>query len=186
MKKRGIALLMVAAMMAGTLSGCSGGGSTGKAGGGAQTEAQTVAEVDPSLYEVTEPITIKWWHALEEQYSETVQKVVDDFNKSQDMITVEAEYIGSYKKLNEALVAAHAAGTDLPAITVANTPYVAEYGAGGLTEDLTPYIQASGYDLKDFGDGMISASSYNGKQVSLPFLISTQIVYYNKDMADEL
>ena len=41
MKKRGIALLMVAAMMAGTLSGCSGGGSTGKAGGGAQTEAQT-------------------------------------------------------------------------------------------------------------------------------------------------
>ena len=186
MKKRGIALLMVAAMMAGTLSGCSGGGSTGKAGGGAQTEAQTVAEVDPSLYEVTEPITIKWWHALEEQYSETVQKVVDDFNKSQDMITVEAEYIGSYKKLNEALVAAHAAGTDLPAITVANTPYVAEYGAGGLTEDLTPYIKASGYDLKDFGDGMISASSYNGKQVSLPFLISTQIVYYNKDMADEL
>ena len=120
-----------------------------QAGGGAQTEAQTVAEVDPSLYEVTEPITIKWWHALEEQYSETVQKVVDDFNKSQDMITVEAEYIGSYKKLNEALVAAHAAGTDLPAITVANTPYVAEYGAGGLTEDLTPYIQASGYDLKD-------------------------------------
>lgn len=90
----------------------------------AQTEAQTVAEVDPSLYEVTEPITIKWWHALEEQYSETVQKVVDDFNKSQDMITVEAEYIGSYKKLNEALVAAHAAGTDLPTITVANTPYV--------------------------------------------------------------
>ena len=65
MKKRGIALLMVAAMMAGTLSGCSGGGSTGKAGAGAQTEAQTVAEVDPSLYEVTEPITIKWWHALE-------------------------------------------------------------------------------------------------------------------------
>ena len=81
MKKRGIALLMVAAMMAGTLSGCSGGGSTGKAGGGAPTEAQTVAEVDPSLYEVTEPITIKWWHALEEQYSETVKKVVDDFNK---------------------------------------------------------------------------------------------------------
>lgn len=74
MKKRGIALLMVAAMMAGTLSGCSGGGSTGKAGAGAQTEAQTVAEVDPSLYEVTEPITIKWWHALEEQYSETVQR----------------------------------------------------------------------------------------------------------------
>ena len=30
--------------------------------------------------------------------------------------------------VNEALVAAHAAGTGLPALTVANTPYVAEYG----------------------------------------------------------
>lgn len=185
--RRGVALLLVAAMTAGTLSGCSGGGSTGKAGAGAQGEAKTeAAAVDPAMYEVTEPITIKWWHALEEQYSETVDKIVGDFNASQDLITVEAEYIGNYTKLNEALVAAHAAGTDLPAITAANTPYVAEYGAGGLTEDLTPYIQATGYDLSDFGDGMIAASSYGGKQVSLPFLISTQIVYYNKSMADEL
>ena len=55
---------------------------------------------------VTVPITIKWWHALEDQYSATVDKVVSDFNNSQDLITVEAEYIGSYSKLNEALVAA--------------------------------------------------------------------------------
>lgn len=192
--RKGIALVLAAAMMAGSITGCSGGGSTGKAGaqGGDTTKAaeggETTAalEVDPSKYEVTEPITIKWWHALEDQYSETVEKVVSDFNSSQDFITVEAEYIGSYTKLNEALVAAHAAGTDLPAITAANTPYVAEYGAGGLTEDLTPYMAASDYDTSDFGEGMIAAAQYNGKQVSLPFLISTQIMYYNKDMADEL
>ena len=67
---------------------------------------------------------------------------------------------------------------------MANTPYVAEYGAGGLTEDLTPYIQATGFEIDDFGKGMVDASSYDGKQVALPFLISTQIMYYNKDMAD--
>lgn len=184
--RKSMALLLTAAMAVTSLAGCSGGGSTGKAGGEA-TEAKTETEaVDPAMYEVKEPITIKWWHALEDQYSETVEKIVSDFNSSQDLITVEAEYIGSYTKLNEALVAAHAAGTDLPAITAANTPYVAEYGAGGLTEDLTPYIEASGYDISDFGDGMVKAASYNGKQVSLPFLISTQIVYYNKNMADEM
>ena len=193
MRKK-MALLLAAAMVAGAVSGCSGGGSTGKAavgGGGSGSnegaeEAGDTQPADPAMYEVKEPITIKWWHALEDQYSETVNKVVTDFNNSQDLITVEAEYIGSYAKLNEALVAAHAAGTDLPAITVANTPYVAEYGAGGLTEDLTPYIQASDYDVEDFGDGMVEAAKYNGKQVSLPFLISTQIMYYNKDMADEM
>ena len=101
------------------------------------------------------PITITWWHALEEQYTDTVEQIVNDFNNSQDLITVQAEYVGSYSDVNEALVAAHAAGSGLPAITVANTPYVAEYGAGGLTEDLTPYIEATGYDVEDFGDGMI-------------------------------
>ena len=196
MRKR-MALVLAAAMTVGAVTGCSEGGSTGKpttaaaeggasseaAGGSAQSEA---APADPANYEVTEPITIKWWHALEDQYSGIVEQVVNDFNSSQDLITVEAEYIGSYSELNEALVAAHAAGTGLPAITVANTPYVAEYGASGLTENLDPYIEATGYDVADFGAGMLEAAKYDGTQVSLPFLISTQIMYYNKDKVEEM
>ena len=200
--KRMLAVALTAAMGCGMLAGCSGGGSTGGAAvQSAQTEAQTAggaaeggaaesgaeaAAADPASFEVTEPITIQWWHALEDQYSETVQEVVDDFNNSQDLITVEPVYVGSYAEVNEALVAAHAAGTGLPALTVANTPYVAEYGAGGLTEDLTPYIEATGFEIDDFGKGLVDASSYDGKQVALPFLISTQVLYYNQDMADEL
>ena len=200
--KKMLAVALTAAMGCGVLAGCSGGGSTGGAAvQSAQTEAQAAggtaeggaaesgaeaAAADPASFEVTEPITIQWWHALEDQYSETVQEVVDDFNNSQDLITVEPVYVGSYAEVNEALVAAHAAGTGLPALTVANTPYVAEYGAGGLTEDLTPYIEATGFEIDDFGKGLVDASSYDGKQVALPFLISTQVMYYNQDMADEL
>ena len=200
--KKMLAVALTAAMGCGVLAGCSGGGSTGGAAvQSAQTEAQTAGgaaeggaaesgaeapAADPASFKVTEPITIQWWHALEDQYSETVQEVVDDFNSSQDLITVEPVYVGSYAEVNEALVAAHAAGTGLPALTVANTPYVAEYGAGGLTEDLTPYIEATGFEIDDFGKGLVDASSYDGKQVALPFLISTQVMYYNQDMADEL
>jgi len=190
-----LAVALAAALGCSLLGGCSGGGSTGS---GARQAAQGTTETagdssggdmgapaaDASTYEVTEPITIQWWHALEDQYSQTVSEIVEGFNSSQDLITVEATYIGSYAQTNEALVAANAAGTGLPALTVANTPYVAEYGASGLTEDLTPYIQATGFEIDDFGKGMVDASSYEGKQVALPFLISTQIMYYNKDMAD--
>ena len=163
MKKK-MALVLAAALAAGAVAGCSGGGSTGKSAVVGDTASESgesageAASTDPADYEVTEPITITWWHALEEQYTDTVEQIVNDFNNSQDLITVEAEYVGSYSDVNEALVAAHAAGSGLPAITVANTPYVAEYGAGGLTEDLTPYIEATGYDVEDFGDGMIAAS----------------------------
>ncbi len=162
------------------------------AGGGQETaspaaekKAETVV-VDKSKYEVTEPIEIVWWHALENQYNDTVTEIVDGFNNSQNLIKVKAEYIGNYTTVNESLVAAQAAGTGLPAVVVANTPYVAQYGASGLCEDLTPYATAFGYDFTDFGDGMMRAASYDGKQIALPFLISTQVMYYNKDMADAL
>lgn len=137
-------------------------------------------------YEVKEPVSIVWWHALEKQYDQTVADVVDGFNNSQNLVKVTAEYIGNYSAVNEALVAAHAAGTVLPGVCVANTPYVAEYGAGGLAEDLTPYIKATKFDIDDFGSGLIAATSYKNKQISLPFLISTQVMYYNKTMADKL
>jgi multiple sugar transport system substrate-binding protein len=141
--------------------------------------------IDPAKYAVTAPIEITWWHALENQYSDLVTEIVDNFNNSQDKIKVKAEYIGNYATVNESLVAAQAAGSGLPAVVVANTPYVAQYGASGLCEDLTPYIKATGFDIGDFGEGMVKASAYEDKQVSLPFLISTQVMYYNKTMADK-
>ena len=165
---------------------CSGGGSTGKAGANASSAAAPASSeaVDPSKYEVTEPITITWWHALESQYDELVADVVKKFNATQKLITVEAQYIGSYKDINEALVAAHAAGTGLPAVAVANTDYVASYGDSGLYENLDPYIAGTDYDVDDFSAGLLLSSQYNGKQVALPFLHSTQVIYYNKTMAD--
>ena len=139
---------------------------------------------DAKKYEVKAPIKIQWWHALESQYLPLVDKIVADFEKANPLIDVEAIYQGAYKDVNEKLIAAQAAGTTLPALTVANTPLVAEYGASGLCENLEPYAKATGFDVKDFGDGHIASTSYEGKQVALPFLISTQIMFYNKDMAD--
>ena len=179
-------LIATGAIAATTVMTACSGGSTGKANTTASSAASAAPEtVDPSKYEVTEPITITWWHALESQYDELVADVVKKFNATQNLITVEAQYIGSYKDINEALVAAHAAGTGLPAVAVANTDYVASYGDSGLYENLDPYIAGTGYDVDDFSAGLLLSSQHEGKQVALPFLHSTQVIYYNKTMADE-
>ena len=179
-------LIATGAIAAATAMTACSGGSTGKANTTASSAASAAPEtVDPSKYEVTEPITITWWHALESQYDELVADVVKKFNATQSLITVEAQYIGSYKDINEALVAAHAAGTGLPAVAVANTDYVASYGDSGLYENLDPYIAGTGYDVDDFSAGLLLSSQYEGKQVALPFLHSTQVINYNKTMADE-
>lgn len=187
--KKFLAMLLALVMVL-SLAACSG-GSTGSA---VATTAATTApagdsgasqETPPAdMYAVTEPIEIVWWHALEDQYSELVAEVVDGFNNSQDLITVKAEYIGAYKDVNEKLVAANAAGTGLPAVCVANTDYVAQYGANGVFENLDGYIAATGYDVDDFSAGLLLSSQYDGKQVAMPFLHSTQVIYYNKTLAD--
>ena len=167
--KKLLALALALCMMF-SLCACSGStGSTGSTATEAPAEEEAVVQ-DASFYEVTEPITITWWHALEDQYSDLVTEIVDGFNSSQDLITVNAEYIGSYSDLNEALVSAAAAKAGLPALVVANTDYVAQYGASGLYENLDPYIEATGYDVEDFSTGLLLSAQYEGKQVALEFI----------------
>ena len=92
---------------------------------GGKEAAPKAAANDASKYEVTAPIEITWWHALENQYQPLIDEIVNNFNTKQDKIKVKAEYIGNYSTVNETLVAAQAAGQGLPALVVANTPYVA-------------------------------------------------------------
>ncbi len=134
-------------------------------------------------YDVTEPITIQWWHAHEDQLTEYLNYMVDTFNNSQEFITVEPIYIGSYTEINTQYIAAYASGT-VPALCTSNTSYPPSYGKDGLCEVLDDYIDAYDYDVADFGEGLIAATSYDGEQIALPYLISTQVMYYDKTAAD--
>ena len=136
-------------------------------------------------YDVTEPITIEWWHAHEDQFTPYIDYMVNRFNEENGMgITVVPVYKGSYTDINTEFIAADAAGT-LPAIVCCNTSYPAGYGAAGLCEVLDPYIDAFEYDVEDFGEGLIASTSYDDEQICLPYLISTQCLYYNKTAAEK-
>lgn len=145
-----------------------------------------MAAMAASEYDVTEPITIKWWHAHEDQLTEYLNYMVDKFNAENGMgITVEPVYIGSYAEINTQFIAAAAAGTGtVPALCTCNTSYPASYGNDGLCEILDPYIDAYDYDVEDFGEGLIASTSFDDEQIALPYLISTQVMYYNKTAAE--
>lgn len=143
-----------------------------------------VAAADVSRFEVTEPITITWWHAHEDQWHPYLQYMVERFNEENPLITVEPVYIGSYTEINTQLIAAVASG-DVPALCTANTSYPPSYGAAGICEVLDPYIEAYGFDIEDFGEGLIASTTYDGQQICLPYLISTQVMFYNKTAAEE-
>lgn len=135
-----------------------------------------------SRYEVTEPITIEWWHAHEDHMIPYLEHMLEIFHAENPLITVDPVYIGHYNEINSQLIAAIAAG-EVPAIAILEASQPPNYGSNGMAEVLDPYIEASGFDLADFGEGLVYSTAYDGKQVSLPYLISTQVMYYNEDMA---
>lgn len=139
-----------------------------------------------SEYDVTEPISITWWHSFEDQNLADLNYMVEVFNEQNGMgITVVPQYIGAYADLNTAFIAAAAAGEgNVPALLTTNTSYPASYGKDGLCEVLDPYIEAFDYDMEDFGEGLIASTSYEDEVICLPNLISTQVMYYNKTAAD--
>lgn len=134
-------------------------------------------------YEVTEPITIQWWHAHEDRFTPQIEYMIEKFEEENPLITVEPVYIGNYGEINTQLIAAIASG-EVPALCTANTSYPPSYGAAGICEVLDSYIEATNYDIADFGEGLIAATSYEGQQICLPYLISTQVMYYDQDAAD--
>ena len=141
-----------------------------------------LAESNP--YAVTEPITIQWWHAHEDRFNEQIDYMINKFHEQSTYVTVEPIYIGSYGEINNQLIAAVASG-EVPALSTSNTSYPAAYGAAGICEVLDPYIAATGYDIADFGEGLVASTSFNGEQIALPYLISTQVMFYNKTAAQD-
>lgn len=135
-------------------------------------------------YEVNEPITIEWWHAHEDQLTPYLNYMVDRFNDEHPYVTVKPVYIGNYAEIETQLIAAVASG-QVPALASVNSSVPAYFADAGILEVLDPYIKAFDYDIADFGEGLIASTSYNGEQVALPYVISTQVMYYNKTMADD-
>ena len=135
--------------------------------------------------DITEPISITWWHTMDSQYDSLVNELVDKFNSSQEYITVVPEYMGSFSDINEALVAANAAGEGLPGVAVCNTKFIASYANNGLFEDLTPYIENTAFDVSNMEPGIYEIGSFGNKQIAMPFFHNTHVIYYNKDMAEK-
>ena len=146
----------------------------------------SAAFADDNPYAVTEPITIEWWHSNEDQYTDFIQELAAQFHEEYPLITVKPVYIGSGTVLAEKLIAA-IQGDAVPAVSQVNVSYLAEYFDSGVCTDLEPYFKAYGIDKDDFVKGYRKTATResDGHMYSLPFLASTQVIYYNKTVVKD-
>lgn len=128
---------------------------------------------------------ITWWHAMEGNLTEKIQKITDDFNKAQSDYKVIPVYKGSYTDTMNAAIAAFRAKQH-PAIV-----QVFEVGTGTMMAAkgaIMPIYQL----MKDQGEPFDSKTylpavtgyytNTSGQMLSFPFNSSTPVLYYNKDL----
>jgi sn-glycerol 3-phosphate transport system substrate-binding protein len=127
---------------------------------------------------------ISFWHALDGQVGEAVDALVKQFNQSQGEVEVKAVYKGTYPQVLAAARAAHRQQKNPPHIV-----QVYEVGTQSmvLSDAIVPVYrlmqhQRIAVNWADFLETITGYYSKDGRLYSMPFNVSTPILYYNKDI----
>ena len=130
-------------------------------------------------------IKIVWWHAMTAALAEQLQHLVDEFNKSQDAVEVQAVFKGGYADTMNAAIAASRAGQ------APHLVQVFEVGTGTMINAPGKYVKQVWELAKETGIALepknyIGAvrgyySLPDGRMASMPFNSSTAMMWYNKD-----
>ncbi|MBO9411354.1 MULTISPECIES: extracellular solute-binding protein [unclassified Ruegeria] len=127
---------------------------------------------------------ITWWHAMGGQLGETVNKLAEDFNASQDEYKITPVYKGSYEETLTAGIAAFRAGEQPNVMQVFDAGAATVIGAKGATIPVQDLLANNGvdFDINDYIAGVrYFYADSDGKMIGMPFNSSTPILYYNVD-----
>jgi sn-glycerol 3-phosphate transport system substrate-binding protein len=132
-----------------------------------------------------EKIKIVWWHAMTAALGEQVGRLVDEFNKSQDSVEVQAIFKGGYADTMNAAIAASRAGQ------APHLVQVFEVGTGTMINAPGKFVKQVWELSKETGIALdpknyIGAvrgyySLPDGRMASMPFNSSTAMMWYSKD-----
>ena len=172
--KKLTSLALSAVLMTGLMTGCG------------STKSASSEEI---VTEITEPVEITFWHAMNGDLEKTLQNLTDKFMESNPNITVTLQNQSSYNDLQQKITATSASPKDLPTLTQAYPHWMVNAMQDELIVDLKPYIENEtiGYEnYNDILEGFRTGSEIDGKIYGMPFNKSTEVIWYNKTLFDEL
>ena len=151
----------------------------------AKEEDDTKAKEAESSGQATE---IVFWHAMGGGQGEALEKLVKQFEEENPNIKVNLQNQGNYGDLNQILVSTMQSPQDLPTITQAYPDWMLQFQSADLVTDLTDMVKGENgiEDYEDILPGVREEIEEDGKIMALPFNKSTEVLWYNKTLFDEL
>ncbi|WP_231686931.1 ABC transporter substrate-binding protein [Bacillus sp. JCM 19034] len=133
-----------------------------------------------------EPVEIEFWYGLGGQLGENVERIISEFNESQDDVIVTGVAQGNYDETEQKLQAAIAA-QNVPAAVLLGNGTVNAFGSRGILASIDEFIAAdSDLNVDDFVDSFYEQGTVDGVQYALPLYGTTQVMYYRHDIFEEL
>lgn len=178
--KKWLAVFM-AAVMSMTLAACGGSSASGGAKTAGSTEAGTAKAAGTNAPAADGKTVITFWHAMGGVNGEATEALVKAFNESQNEFEVKSEYQGSYDDLITKLKAAMQSGSmpDVCQMYDIGTKFMTDSGYAVPVQDM---FDTTGFDPSTVMEIITSYYTVDGKQMSMPFNVSTPMLYYNKDV----
>jgi len=172
--KKWLAAIMAAAM-AMSLTACGGSSASN------QSAAGTAAAADTKATAAGGKTVITLWHAMGGVNGEATEALVKAFNESQNEIEVKSEYQGNYDDLITKLKAAMQSGNmpDVCQMYDIGTKFMTDSGYAIPVQDM---FKTTNFDPSSVMNIITSYYTVDGKQMSMPFNVSTPMLYYNKDV----
>jgi sn-glycerol 3-phosphate transport system substrate-binding protein len=132
-----------------------------------------------------EKTNIVFWHSMGGNLGETINSLAEQFNDSQDNITIEAQYQGTYEESINKLKASMRtkSGPDLMQVFEAGTRFMVD---SGFIIPAQKIIDEYSIDVSKLEKNILAYYTVNGQLNSVPFNTSTALLYYNKDVLDKM
>ena len=175
-KKLLVMLLLVVSLL-GTITGCGKKVETGDANSvdAGETDGQD-AGADASTEKKELRLMYYWENAT---HQATLDRVIKDYNASQDSVSVKAEYV-PFADFKKQLSIGVTAG-ELPDLVILDNPDHAAYASMGIFADLTEKL-ADWDGLSQYYEGPLNSAKLDGKLYGVPFGSNCLALYYNEDM----
>jgi len=145
-------------------------------GGG---EKGTTTAETPGTSPAAGPVTIELWHSEVAANEETLNRLAERFNASQNEVRVRASFQGTYDDAMAKLVASLSTG-NVPAIMFPGDTYMQMMIDSGAAAPVQDFVDREDYDLSDLDEKGVQFYTSQGKLWAMPFTMEIPLLYYNK------
>lgn len=129
----------------------------------------------------TEAVTLDLWHAMPVELGEALTALTDSYNSSQDLVTINPVFQGSYDDTLDKYLTALRGGTRPGLIQLEETATQLAIDADSFVP-MQACVDSADYSFEDYIERTVTAFTVSDTLWPMPFNISNPILYANAGM----